>query len=186
MGSGFSRLAASRRMQVNEAMTVAAITFLFSPLVMAYPMMGSGLAPGRGLDIFCGRGNFFRILPAVFPGKQVGPLSWCSNPGLSAYLTGGYAADGFLFMVWKRVPKGLDQVDISSVLKFGVRLFTINAGEDEAVTVEKLTLPESTRIIFQVGVDIRFQQTSAFLKKIYAVIIILLRESSVTTVRTLQ
>ena len=44
IGSGFSRLAAPRRMQVNEAMTVAAVTFLFSPLVMAYPMMGSGLS----------------------------------------------------------------------------------------------------------------------------------------------
>lgn len=44
MGSGFSRLPAPRRMQVNEAMTIAAMTFLFSPLVMAYPMMGSGLS----------------------------------------------------------------------------------------------------------------------------------------------
>jgi len=44
--------------------------------------------------------------------------------------------------------KGLDQVDISSVLKFGTRLFTINAGSNEAVTIEELKLPESTRIIF--------------------------------------
>ncbi|GAB6145493.1 TrkH family potassium uptake protein [Desulfocicer niacini] len=43
-GGGLSRLPAPRRIQTNEAMTVTVLAFLFSPLVMAYPMMGSGLS----------------------------------------------------------------------------------------------------------------------------------------------
>ncbi len=44
--------------------------------------------------------------------------------------------------------KGLDLVEISSVLKFGTRLYTFIAGEKEAVAADELGLPESARILF--------------------------------------
>ncbi len=43
LGLGLSRLRASGRMQNNEAMVISALIFLFSPLAMTWPIMGSGL-----------------------------------------------------------------------------------------------------------------------------------------------
>ena len=43
LGLGLSRLPDPKRIQTNEAMAVTAIAFLFTPLLMTYPMMGSGL-----------------------------------------------------------------------------------------------------------------------------------------------
>jgi trk system potassium uptake protein TrkH len=43
VGACLSRLHALSRMQVNEGMVLVALMFLFTPLVMSYPMMGSGL-----------------------------------------------------------------------------------------------------------------------------------------------
>jgi len=43
-GAGLARLKAPSRVQANEAMVLVALMFLFTPLVMSYPMMGSGLA----------------------------------------------------------------------------------------------------------------------------------------------
>ncbi len=43
LGFGLSRLPGTKRIQTNEAMTITALAFLFAPLLMAYPMMGSGL-----------------------------------------------------------------------------------------------------------------------------------------------
>ena len=43
MGFGLSRLPGTKRIQTNEAMSLTALAFLFAPLLMAYPMMGSGL-----------------------------------------------------------------------------------------------------------------------------------------------
>jgi len=43
MGFGLMRLQAPKGMQTNEAMVVTALIFLFSPLVMAWPTMASGL-----------------------------------------------------------------------------------------------------------------------------------------------
>jgi trk system potassium uptake protein TrkH len=42
-GGLLARLRAPRRVQVNEAMILAALTFLVTPLLMTYPMMGAGL-----------------------------------------------------------------------------------------------------------------------------------------------
>ena len=42
-GFGLARLRAPSRVQRNEGMVLAALMFLFTPLVMSYPMMGSGL-----------------------------------------------------------------------------------------------------------------------------------------------
>ncbi|WP_429886522.1 TrkH family potassium uptake protein [Geoalkalibacter halelectricus] len=50
-GPGFllTRIRATRRVQTNEAMVLAAIIFLAIPLVMSYPMMGAGLSFGDAL-----------------------------------------------------------------------------------------------------------------------------------------
>jgi len=42
-GAGLARLRAPSGMQANEGMVLVALMFLFTPLVMSYPMMGSGL-----------------------------------------------------------------------------------------------------------------------------------------------
>jgi trk system potassium uptake protein TrkH len=43
MGLGTARLRAPSSVQANEGMVLVALMFLFTPLVMSYPMMGSGL-----------------------------------------------------------------------------------------------------------------------------------------------
>jgi len=43
-GTGLARLRAPSGMQINEGLVLVALMFFFSPLVMTYPMMGSGLA----------------------------------------------------------------------------------------------------------------------------------------------
>ena len=48
-GSLLAKLRPTRRVQTNEAMILAALTFLVTPLLMAYPMMGAGLAFGDAL-----------------------------------------------------------------------------------------------------------------------------------------
>ncbi len=42
-GAGLARLRAPSSVQANEGMVLVALMFLFTPLVMSYPMMGSGL-----------------------------------------------------------------------------------------------------------------------------------------------
>jgi trk system potassium uptake protein len=42
-GTALARLRASSRMQANEGMVVVALMFLVAPLVMSYPLMGSGM-----------------------------------------------------------------------------------------------------------------------------------------------
>jgi trk system potassium uptake protein TrkH len=42
-GFGLARLRAPSRVQANEGMVLVALMFFFTPLVMSYPMMGSGL-----------------------------------------------------------------------------------------------------------------------------------------------
>lgn len=43
IGVGLARLQAPSRVQANEGMVLVTLMFLFTPLVMSYPMMGSGL-----------------------------------------------------------------------------------------------------------------------------------------------
>jgi len=43
LGAGLARLRTPARMQANEGMVLVALMFFFTPLVMSYPMMGSGL-----------------------------------------------------------------------------------------------------------------------------------------------
>lgn len=49
VGLPLSRLQATGRIQTNEAMVIAALVFLAAPLLMTYPMMGSGLSFVDGL-----------------------------------------------------------------------------------------------------------------------------------------
>jgi len=42
-GLGLSKLPVTERIQTNEAMSITALAFLIAPLVMTYPMMGSGI-----------------------------------------------------------------------------------------------------------------------------------------------
>lgn len=42
-GAGLARMKAPSRVRANEGMVLVALMFLFTPLVMSYPMMGSGL-----------------------------------------------------------------------------------------------------------------------------------------------
>ena len=44
LGSGLARLRVPTRVQANEGMVLVALMFLFTPPVMAYPMMGFGLS----------------------------------------------------------------------------------------------------------------------------------------------
>ena len=44
LGAGLARLRAPAGMQANEGMVLVALMFLFTPLVMSYPLMGGGLA----------------------------------------------------------------------------------------------------------------------------------------------
>ena len=43
LGVGLARLKTPDRVQANEGMVLVALMFIFTPLVMTYPMMGSGL-----------------------------------------------------------------------------------------------------------------------------------------------
>ncbi|MCB2180535.1 MAG: TrkH family potassium uptake protein [Desulfobulbaceae bacterium] len=43
LGGVFTRLQAPSRVQINEGMVLITLMFIFTPLVMSYPMMGSGL-----------------------------------------------------------------------------------------------------------------------------------------------
>lgn len=43
LGAGLARWKTPARVQANEGMVLVALMFLFTPLVMSYPMMGSGL-----------------------------------------------------------------------------------------------------------------------------------------------
>lgn len=44
--------------------------------------------------------------------------------------------------------RGLDDVELSTLLKGDARFFTFNAGEDEQTTADELGLPDDARIIF--------------------------------------
>jgi trk system potassium uptake protein TrkH len=43
IGAGLGRMRAPSKVQANEGIVLVALMFLFTPLVMSYPMMSSGL-----------------------------------------------------------------------------------------------------------------------------------------------
>jgi len=96
LGGSLARLRAPTRVQANEGMVLVALMFLFTPIVMAYPMMGSGLS---FLDAF---------LEAV---------SGVTTTGLSTQATLVDAPSTFLFSrAWMQWYGGLGIVVLSLAL----------------------------------------------------------------------
>ena len=95
-GAGLARLRAPSRVQANEGMVLVALMFLFTPLVMCYPMMGSGLG----------------FLDAFFEG-----ISGVTTTGLSTKGTLVGAPATFLFArAWMQWYGGLGIVVLSLAL----------------------------------------------------------------------
>jgi len=95
-GFGLSRIKASQRIQTNEAMVIVALVFLVTPLLMTYPLMGSGL-------------NFS---DALFEA-----VSACTTTGLSTLATVEDSPRIFLFTrAWMQWYGGLGIVILSLAL----------------------------------------------------------------------
>jgi trk system potassium uptake protein TrkH len=95
-GFGLARLRAPSRVQANEGMVLVALMFFFTPLVMSYPMMGSGLG----------------FLDALFEG-----ISGVTTTGLSTKATLVGAPQTFLFArAWMQWYGGLGVVVLSLAL----------------------------------------------------------------------
>ncbi|XXJ20323.1 TrkH family potassium uptake protein [Desulfovibrio caledoniensis] len=96
LGIGQVRLRAPSRIQANEGMVVVALMFLFTPLVMSYPMMGAG----------------FGFLDALFEA-----ISGVTTTGLSTKATLAGASKTFLFArAWMQWYGGLGVVVLSLAL----------------------------------------------------------------------
>jgi len=96
LGAGLSRLPAPFRLQANEGMVLVALTFLFTPLAMAYPMMGPGFGFGDA---------FFEAVSGV------------TTTGLSTRPTLADATPSFLFTrAWLQWYGGLGIVVLSLAL----------------------------------------------------------------------
>ncbi len=96
LGGGLARLRTPTRVQANEGMVLVALMFLFTPLVMAYPMMGFGLS----------------FLDAFFEA-----VSGVTTTGLSTLATLDGAPSAFLFSrAWMQWYGGLGIVVLSLAL----------------------------------------------------------------------
>jgi trk system potassium uptake protein TrkH len=96
LGLGTARLRAPSSVQANEGMVLVALMFLFTPLVMSYPMMGSGLS----------------FLDALFEA-----ISGVTTTGLSTKATLVGAPATFLFArAWMQWYGGLGIVVLSLAL----------------------------------------------------------------------
>ena len=95
-GAGLARLRAPSSVQANEGMVLVALVFLFTPLVMSYPMMGAGLG----------------FLDAFFEA-----ISGVTTTGLSTKATLVGAPQTFLFArAWMQWYGGLGIVILSLAL----------------------------------------------------------------------
>lgn len=96
LGAGLARLQTPARVQPNEGMVLVALMFLFTPLVMAYPMMSFGLS----------------FLDAFFEA-----VSGVTTTGLSTLATLDDAPTAFLFnRAWMQWYGGLGIVVLSLAL----------------------------------------------------------------------
>jgi len=96
LGAGLARLRAPSSVQANEGMVLIALMFLFTPLVMSYPMMGSGLG----------------FLDALFEA-----ISGVTTTGLSTKTTLVGSTQTFLFArAWMQWYGGLGVVVLSLAL----------------------------------------------------------------------
>jgi trk system potassium uptake protein TrkH len=96
LGVSLARLRPPTRVQANEGMVLVAMVFLFTPLVMAYPMMGVGLS---------------------FPDAFFEAVSGVTTTGLSTLATLDRAPSAFLFSrAWMQWYGGLGIVVLSLAL----------------------------------------------------------------------
>jgi len=96
VGASLARLRAPADMQANEGMVLVALMFLFTPLVMSYPMMASGLA----------------FIDALFEA-----VSGVTTTGLSTTMTLAGKPETFLFSrAWMQWYGGLGIVVLSLAL----------------------------------------------------------------------
>ena len=113
-GAGLARLRAPAKIQANEGMVLVALMFLFTPLVMSYPMMGSGLS----------------FLDAFFEA-----ISGVTTTGLSTKVTLVGAPPTFLFArAWMQWYGGLGIVVLSLALVMQPGLLAKGLAVTEAET----------------------------------------------------
>lgn len=117
-GGSLGRMYAPRGVQVNEAMVLVAFMFLFTPLVMSFPMMGSGL---------------------TFPNALFEAVSAATTTGLSTVTNLEDMPETFLFArAWMQWYGGLGIVVFSLALLFrpgtsAKRLAVTEAKEEDLV-----------------------------------------------------
>jgi len=111
LGSGLARLPTPTSVQANEGMVLVALMFLLTPLVMAYPMMSSGLS----------------YLDAFFES-----VSGVTTTGLSTLATLDGAPSSFLFgRAWMQWYGGLGIVVLSLALVIQPGLLAKNLAVNE-------------------------------------------------------
>jgi trk system potassium uptake protein TrkH len=133
-GAVLARLRAPSRVQANEGMVLVALMFLFTPLVMSYPMMGSGLD-----------------LPDAF----FEAVSGVTTTGLSTKATLVGASPTFLFArAWMQWYGGLGIVVLSLalVMQPGLVAKGLAATEDERDDLVGGTRAHARRVLAVYGV----------------------------------
>ncbi|MBN1613341.1 MAG: TrkH family potassium uptake protein [Deltaproteobacteria bacterium] len=114
LGAGLARLRAPSWVQANEGMVLVALMFLFTPLVMSYPMMGSELG---------------------FPDALFEAISGVTTTGLSTKATLVDAPQTFLFArAWMQWYGGLGIVVLSLALIMQPGMVAKNLAVTEAET----------------------------------------------------
>jgi trk system potassium uptake protein TrkH len=134
LGLGTARLRAPSRVQANEGMVLVALMFLFTPLVMSYPMMGSGLG----------------FLDALFEA-----ISGVTTTGLSTMATLVGAPATFLFArAWMQWYGGLGIVVLSLalVMQPGLLAKGLAASETETDDLVGGTRAHARRVLKVYGV----------------------------------
>jgi len=134
LGAGLARLRAPSRVQANEGMVLVALMFLFTPLVMSYPMMGSGLG---------------------FPDAFFEAVSGVTTTGLSTKTTLVGAPATFLFArAWMQWYGGLGIVVLSLALVMQPGLLAKGLAVTEAETDDLVggTRARAQRILKVYGV----------------------------------
>jgi len=133
-GAGLARLRAPSRVQANEGMVLVALMFLFTPLVMSYPMMGSGLG---------------------FPDAFFEAISGVTTTGLSTKATLVGASPSFLFArAWMQWYGGLGIVVLSLALVMQPGLVAKGLAATEAETDDLVggTKAHARRVLTVYGV----------------------------------
>ena len=133
VGGLLSRLRAARRIQVNEAMILAALTFLLIPLLMTYPMMRAGLD----------------FVDALFEA-----ISGVTTTGLSTLATVENKPLSFLFArAWMQWYGGLGVVVLSLalVMRPGITAKCLAVTEDVADDLVGGTKAHARRVLLVYG-----------------------------------